>query len=61
MNGYPNGAQSAGADGGSRGGGGPYPPIAEIVGSALDTAESLRNNSVHAEGSLWMRQSLTNV
>ncbi|KAE8823952.1 hypothetical protein PTNB73_08911 [Pyrenophora teres f. teres] len=55
MNGFPNGAQSAGSDGSSRGGGGPYPPIAEIVGSALDTVDSLRNNSIrhllaHAKG-----------
>jgi ubiquitin carboxyl-terminal hydrolase 8 len=54
MNGFANGAHSIGADGwrsndgagGSRGADGPFPPIAEIVASATDTAEGLRHHSV---------------
>ena len=58
MNGYPNGAHGIGADawqsnegpGNPRGPGSPYPPIAEIIASATDTAESLRHHSVGTSG-----------
>lgn len=49
MNGYTNGADAArNGDGSSdsRGPGAPYPPIAEIIASATDTAEALRHHSV---------------
>jgi ubiquitin carboxyl-terminal hydrolase 8 len=45
MNGYTNGAHSNGADGGDSRGRGSYPPIAEIVGSATETVEALRNHT----------------
>ncbi|KAI4606876.1 hypothetical protein J4E81_010038 [Alternaria sp. BMP 2799] len=54
MNGYTNGAHGVGADGwgsgdgagDSRGPVGPFPPIAEIIASATDTAESLKHHSI---------------
>ena len=46
MSSLANGAHGHGARGESRGPGGPYPPIAEIVASASETVESLRNHSI---------------
>jgi len=50
---YTNGTHSNGGDGrggsdagGGRGSGGGYPPIAEIVASASETVEALKNHSV---------------
>lgn len=71
MNGYTNGAHGVGADGwgsgdgagDSRGPVGPFPPIAEIIASATDTAESLKHHSVliqrRLRGNTFMGQSLT--
>jgi ubiquitin carboxyl-terminal hydrolase 8 len=49
MSGYTNGADTSrngDGSGDSRGPGAPYPPIAEIIASATDTAESLRHHTV---------------
>jgi ubiquitin carboxyl-terminal hydrolase 8 len=54
MNGYTNGIHSVGADsvggtngtGDSRGPGGSYPPIAEIVSSASETVEALKHHTI---------------
>jgi ubiquitin carboxyl-terminal hydrolase 8 len=61
MNGYMNGGNSNGADGSrgsdgagdSRDPGGSYPAIAEIVASASETVEALKNHSVCGKTWFW--------
>jgi ubiquitin carboxyl-terminal hydrolase 8 len=60
MNGSRDGVHGIGADGwrssdgagDSRGALGPFPPIAEIIASATETAETQRHHSVHMKGAL---------